>query len=100
MVFVCACLTGSAVCAQEWVKPGDEPVSLICISETINEAPDVVEIFQTTQSSYYHNPRAPRFVLVDQEGKWGLGIGGYLQTTFEYDFGGSVDNVDFLPSAI
>lgn len=100
MVFVCACLTGSAVCAQDWAKPNEEPVSLICISETINEAPDVVEIFQTTQGSYYHNPRAPRFVLVDQEGKWGLGIGGYLQTKFEYDFGGSVDNVDFFPTAI
>ena len=86
--------------AQDRVRPSDEPVSLICISETINEAPDVVEIFQTTQSNYYHDPRAPRFVLVDQEGKWGLGIGGYLQTKIEYDFDGAADNVDFLPSAI
>ncbi len=86
--------------AQKWVKTDDEPVSLICISETVNEAPDVVEIFQTTQSNYYHDPRAPRFVLVDQEGKWGLGIGGYLQVKAEYDFSGSVDNVDFLPSDI
>lgn len=100
LIVVCACLSGRTVNAQENVSPKDEPVSLICISETINEAPDVVEIFQTTQSGYYHDPRAPRFVLVDQQGKWGLGIGGYLQTKIEYDFDGSVDNVDFFPSAI
>lgn len=100
MFVACASLFVSSVQAQEWTKRNDEPVSLICISETINEAPDVVEIFQTTQSNYYHDPRAPRFVLVDQQGKWGLGIGGYLQTKLEYDFDGSVDNVDFFPSAI
>lgn len=99
-MLMCAVFYLSGVHAQEWVQAKDEPVSLICISETVNEAPDVVEIFQTTQSNYYHDPRAPRFVLVDQQGKWGLGIGGYLQVKAEYDFSGSVDNVDFYPSAI
>lgn len=86
--------------AQRWVDMSEDETPVICISETINEAPDVVEIFQSTQSSYHHDPRAPRFVLVDSEGKWGLGIGGYLQTKIEYDFDKTVDNVDFLPSAI
>ena len=86
--------------AQQWVQIPDDAMPIICISETVNEAPDVVEIFQNTQSSYIHDPRAPRFVLVDQEGKWALGIGGYLQTKIEYDFDKAVDNVDFLPSAI
>ena len=86
--------------AQRWVEITDDATPLICISETVNEAPDVVEIFQTTQSPYHHDPRAPRFILVDQKGKWGLGIGGYLQTKIEYDFDRAVDNVDFLPSAI
>ena len=86
--------------AQRWVELNEDATPVICISETINEAPDVVEIFQGTQSPYHHDPRAPRFILVDQEGKWGLGIGGYLQTKIEYDFDKAVDNVDFLPSAI
>ena len=86
--------------AQRWVEIAEDAVPVICISETVNEAPDVVEIFQTTQSGYYHDARAPRFILVDQQGKWGLGIGGYLQTKIEYDFDRAVDNVDFLPSAI
>ena len=86
--------------AQRWVEIEEDAVPVICISETVNEAPDVVEIFQNTQSGYHHDPRAPRFVLVDQEGRWGLGIGGYLQTKIEYDFDKAVANVDFLPSAI
>lgn len=88
------------VTAQRWVELDKDATPVICISETVNEAPDVVEIFQNTQSSYYHDARAPRFILVDQEGKWGLGIGGYLQTKIEYDFDRAVENVDFLPSAI
>ena len=86
--------------AQRWVEIAEGATPVICISETVNEAPDVVEIFQNTQSNYFHDARAPRFVLVDQEGKWGLGIGGYLQAKIEYDFDRAVDNVDFLPSAI
>lgn len=88
------------VSAQRWVEIDDDVTPVICISETVNEAPDVVEIFQNTQSPYHHDPRAPRFVLVDQKGRWGLGIGGYLQTKIEYDFDKTVSNVDFLPSAI
>ena len=86
--------------AQRWVEISDDATPVICISETVNEAPDVVEIFQNTQSNYFHDARAPRFILVDQQGKWGLGIGGYLQAKIEYDFDRAVDNVDFLPSAI
>lgn len=86
--------------AQRWVEMPSNSSPMICISETVNEAPDVVEIFQSTQDSYIHNPRAPRFVLVDQEGRWGLGLGGYLQAKIEYDFNNAVNNVDFLPSAI
>ncbi len=93
-------MTAASASAQSWVEMTDDATPVICISETINEAPDVVEIFQSTQSLYHHDPRAPRFILVDQKGKWALGIGGYLQTKIEYDFDRAVDNVDFLPSAI
>ena len=86
--------------AQRWVEMPKNSTPMICISETVNEAPDVVEIFQNTQGVYFHDPRAPRFILVDQKGKWGLGIGGYLQAKIEYDFDNAVNNVDFLPSAI
>ena len=40
------------------------------------------------------------FLLTDQQGKFALGIGGYLKTTMEYDFNGIVDDVDFIPALI
>ena len=92
--------------AQRWVEITDDATPVICISETVNEAPDVVEIFQNTQSAYHHDPRAPRFVLVDQKGKWGLGIGGYLQTKIEYDceckseWLGEINNSDMNSSTV
>ena len=49
---------------------------------------------------HFHDPRAPSFLLTDQQGKFALGIGGYLKTTMEYDFNGIVDDVDFIPALI
>lgn len=101
-IAVSALLLPAAIAAgaQNWVAVPEDVTPIVCISETVNEAPEVVEIFQNTQSTYHHDPREPRFVLVDRKGRWGLGIGGYLQTKIEYDFDKAVDNVDFLPSAI
>ena len=73
---------------------------VVYITENIYEQPDIIAIFNNTHSGYFRDPKASRFVLVDQKGRWGLGIGGYVQTKAEYDFGGIVDNVDFLPSYI
>ena len=60
----------------------------------------MVNIFYTTQGEYFRDPLAPRFILVDREGKWALGIGGYVQARAEFDFNKIVDNIDFLPSDI
>ena len=73
---------------------------VVYITENVYEQPDIIAIFNNTHSGYFRDPKASRFVLVDQKGRWGLGIGGYVQTKAEYDFGGIVDNVDFLPSYI
>ena len=77
---------------------GAAPV--VYITENIYEQPDIIAIFNNTHSGYFRDPKASRFILVDQKGRWGLGIGGYVQTKAEYDFGGIVDNVDFLPSYV
>ena len=49
---------------------------------------------------YIHDPKAPRFLLMDKQGKFALGIGGYVRATGEYDFGGIVDDIDFVPANI
>lgn len=86
--------------AQRWSKSTDAPINVYSFTETVNTAPELVQIFYSTQGEYFRDPRAPRFVLTDREGKWGLGIGGYVMARAEYDFGGITNNIDFLPSAI
>lgn len=46
------------------------------------------------------NHRPLGFLLMDRKGKFALGIGGYVRATAEYDFGGIVDDIDFIPAFI
>ncbi|MBQ5662979.1 MAG: hypothetical protein IIV19_00940 [Bacteroidaceae bacterium] len=77
-----------------------ETSPIIYITENVYEQPDIIAVFNNTHTGYFRDPKAPRFIFIDQKGNWGLGVGGYVQTKAEYDFGGIVDNVDFLPSYI
>lgn len=77
-----------------------ESAPIIYITENVYEQPDIIAVFNNTHTGYFRDPKAPRFIFIDQKGNWGLGVGGYVQTKAEYDFGGIVDNVDFLPSYI
>lgn len=86
--------------AQRWARVLGTPVTVYNFTENVNTAPEIVNIFYTTQGEYFRDPLAPRFVLTDREGKWGLGIGGYVLARTEYDFSGIADNIDFLPSSI
>jgi hypothetical protein len=77
---------------------GSGPV--VIISKDKNGKEELINVFEETQRPHFHDPRAPRFLLTDQQGKFALGIGGYLKTTMEYDFNGIVDDVDFIPALI
>ncbi len=99
-LIVCVAFYSQPVDAQRWARTNETPITVYSFTETVNTAPEIVQIFYNTQGEYFRDPRAPRFVLTDREGKWGLGIGGYVQARVEYDFDGIVDNVDFLPSDI
>ncbi|MBQ5730112.1 MAG: hypothetical protein IIV57_00680 [Bacteroidaceae bacterium] len=93
-------LFAQSVNAQRWARIYDSPVTVYNFTETVNTAPEIVNIFYNTQGEHFRDPLAPRFVLTDREGKWGLGIGGYLMGRAEVDFDKVVDNVDFMPSQI
>ena len=75
-----------------------EPV--LIISDNTPGKETLINIFEVTESPYFHDPRAPRFLLTDQKGKFALGIGGYARTVVSYDFDGISDNVDFIPALI
>lgn len=77
----------------------DVPNSIMFISKT-KANDDIVQIMQYTRLPHFREPNAPRFLLVDQKGKFALGIGGYVQTVAEYDFGGIVNDMDFFPAMI
>ena len=101
MFLLCgAGLSAVAAHAQKKVIIEDEsPKGVVLV--TIDKAGDeIIRIMNESQLPYIHEPQAPRFLLTDRKGKFALGIGGYVRATAEYDFGGIVDNIDFIPAYI
>ena len=89
-------------CAQAQNKviiEDDEPNSIMFVSRD-KAGDEVIRMMEETQLKHFHEPKAPRFLLTDQKGKFALGIGGYVRGTAEYDFGGIVNDVDFYPALI
>ena len=77
----------------------EEPNSVMFVS-TNKAGDEIIRIMNETRLPRFHEPKAPRFVLTDRQGKFALGIGGYVRATAEYDFGGIVKDVDFYPALI
>lgn len=96
-----AMIVTPALAQQKELYPQLEgPGPVVIISRDKNGKQELVNVFKETQRPHFHEPRAPRFLLTDQEGKFALGIGGYVKTTMEYDFNGIVDDVDFITALI
>ena len=53
---------------------------------------DLVAVLYNTEELHFNDPRAPRFLFLDREGKVALGIGGYIKGTMQYDFDGAIDD--------
>ncbi|MEG2151631.1 MAG: hypothetical protein RRY36_10505, partial [Bacteroidaceae bacterium] len=53
-----------------------EPRSILFVSID-NTGDEIIRILNETQLPRFHEPKAPRFLLTDQKGKFALGIGGY-----------------------
>lgn len=69
-------------------------------NNTPDDVKDVTDIFKETESPYFQDPRAPRFILMDRKSRVAFGIGGYVKATASYDFAGIADNVDFVTDDI
>lgn len=96
------CVAGlplSTIHAQKEIIDDEAPNGIVIV--TIDKAGDeIIRIMNESQLPYIHDPKAPRFLLMDKQGKFALGIGGYVRATGEYDFGGIVDDIDFVPANI
>ena len=100
-IWLCSTMLSAATLqAQNQVTIVDEMPNGVVIV-TIDKAGDeIIRIMNESQLPYFHDPQAPRFLLMDKKGKFALGIGGYVRATAEYDFGGLVDNIDFVTTDI
>lgn len=84
---------------QKVIIEDQEPNSIMFVSKD-KAGDDIIRIMEETQLPRFHEPKAPRFLLIDQKKRFALGIGGYVRATAEYDFGGIVKDVDFFPALI
>lgn len=75
-----------------------EKGAFICILGKDHKGNDeIIGLFKETQLPHFQDPRAPRFLLIDQKRKVALGIGGYVKMTVSSDFKGISDDLDFIP---
>ena len=83
-VALCAIIAAPVFAQQKDLYPEPEgPGPVVIISKDKNGKEELINVFEETQRPHFHDPRAPRFLLTDQQGKFALGIGGYLKTTME-----------------
>ncbi len=57
---------------------------------------ELLGMFYDTRYIHFQDPRAPRFLWFDREGRAALGIGGYVKATASYDFDGALPDKDFV----
>ena len=85
-----------------FAKPSEEKVekerALIFITgdNVPTELKVKVDLFKESESPYFQDPRAPRFIMVDRKNRVAFGIGGYVKATTSYDFAGIANDIDFV----
>ena len=85
-----------------FAKPSEEKVekerALIFITgdNVPTELKVTVDLFKESESPYFQDPRAPRFIMVDRKNRVAFGIGGYVKATTSNDFAGIANDIDFV----
>lgn len=52
----------------------------------------LISILYSTEDLHFNDPRAPRFLFIDRQGRLAMGIGGYVKGTMQYDMDGAINN--------
>ena len=88
----------SAETEQRTKKTDEKPRRFVFLTNPDSEKNnnEILNIFKETESPYFQDPQAPRFILLDRKNRVAFGIGGYIKTTISYDFAGIADDVDFI----
>lgn len=78
-------------------------LTLVCclfISKVNAQDSLLIKKMYEANGEHFQDPRAPRFLFMDKEGKVALGIGGYVKGTMSVDMDGISDNIDFVTADI
>lgn len=94
-----SCLAAAAVLPASAARPVELPDSFVLPDRAIvlnghdgKTGHDLVALLYDAADLHFQDPSAPRFLLLDREGRIAFGIGGYVKGTVQYDFDGSIDD--------
>lgn len=96
-----AVLAVSATTLAAWADPVATTKNLIpshaivLHGDVSNADSSVIAVFYSRENLDFSDAGAPRFLLLDRQGKVAFGIGGSLYATASYDFDGAIDSPDF-----
>lgn len=111
LVLACAAFVPASASGQKPCKPAcatDAPDvsglipsrAVILYGDPAKADSSVLAVYYSREYLDFNDPDAPRFMLLDREGKIVFGIGGSLYAVGSYDFKGSVDDHSFVPYEI
>ena len=88
----------SAETEQRTKKTDEKPRRFVFMTNPDSEKNnnEILNIFKETESPYFQDPQAPRFILLDRKNRVAFGIGGYIKKNTSYDLAGIADDVDFI----
>lgn len=82
----------SAANAQEVPDTFLIPERAVIATGSAENGRPLVGILYNPINAHFSDPRAPRFLFLDRDGKVAFGIGGYVKGTMYYDFAGSIND--------
>ncbi|MCH5219373.1 MAG: porin [Muribaculaceae bacterium] len=94
VLFACA-----VVCLSVKALPTDTVYiperAVVLYGDAKNADREVLAVFYSRENLAFSDPDAPRFLLMDRQGKIAFGVGGQLYGTVNYDFDGSIPGSGF-----
>lgn len=68
------------------------PQETVVLTGNAQKVHDLIGIIYHPIDAHFSDPKPPRFLFLDSEGKVAFGIGGFVKGTLLYDFDGSINN--------
>ena len=97
ILFVAGCLSVFPTIAQDSIVT--RPVIIVTDKEQSGDS-EIIRKMYESNGEHFQDPRAPRFLFIDRQGKVALGIGGYVKGTMSVDMDGISNNLDFVTADI